>query len=220
MKEKNEYLSNSSFYDESIYSIKTNLKYNKEYKNYKIIGITSSKPNEENTKALYDIAKSFASDGLKVALLDFDLRMSKLDKILKLDKNIGLTDFFYENKNINEFLIKDKKQENLSILLSGQKPNNPTEILDSSKIKDLIKKLSGEFDYIFINMPPVDLLADGSIVSTYCNGIILTVKYNDTRREEIDKAIENLKNVEANILGIILNHAKIDKNICKGYFDK
>ncbi|WP_236786060.1 CpsD/CapB family tyrosine-protein kinase [Anaerococcus ihuae] len=220
MKEKNEYLSNSSFYDESIYSIKTNLKYNKEYKNYKIIGMTSSKPNEKNTKALYDIAKSFASDGLKVVLLDFDLRMPKLDNLLKLDKNIGLTDFFYDNNNINEILIKDKNQENLSILLSGQKPNNPTEILDSSKVKNIIKDLSEKFDYIFINVPPVDLLADGAIVSTYCDGIILSFKYNDTKKEELDKAVENLKKVNANIIGMIMTHAKIDKNIYKGYFNK
>lgn len=220
MKERNGYLSNSSFYDESIYSIKTNLKYNKEYKNYKIIGMTSSKPNEENTKALYDIAKSFARDGLKVALLDFDLRMPKLDKLLKLDENIGLTDYFYEKEGIDEILIKDKNQENLSILLSGQKANNPTEILDSSKVKDLIKHLSEDFDYIFVNIPPVDLLADGSIVSTYCDGIIITVKYNDTKKQELDKAIMNLKNVEANILGIIMNHAKIDKNVYRGYLDK
>lgn len=220
MKERNGYLGNSSFYDESIYSIKTNLKYNKEYKNYKIIGMTSSKPNEENTKALYDIAKSFACDGLEVALLDFDLRMPKLDKLLKLDKNIGLTDFFYEKEGIDKILIKDKNQENLSIILSGQKPNNPTEILDSSKVKNLIKNLSEEFDYIFVNIPPVNLLADGSIVSTYCDGIIITVKYNDTKKQDLDKAIMNLKNVEANILGIIMNHAKIDKNVYMGYLDK
>ncbi|MDU5594193.1 MAG: CpsD/CapB family tyrosine-protein kinase [Escherichia coli] len=220
MKERSGYLSNSSFYDESIYSIKTNLKYNNEYKNNKIIGMTSSKPNEENTKALYDIAKSFASDGLKVLLLDFDLRMPKLDKILKLDNNIGLTDFFNEKESINEILIKDKNEENLSILLSGQKPNNPTEILESGKVRDLIKNLSENFDYIFINIPPVDLLADGSIISTYCDGVILTVKYKDTKKEELDKAIVNLKNVEANILGIIINHAKLDKNVYRGYLDK
>lgn len=220
MEERNGYLSNSSFYDESIYSIKTNLKYNNEYKNKKIIGMTSSKPNEENTKALYDIAKSFASDGLKVALLDFDLRMPKLDKLLKLDKNMGLTDFFNGKENINEILIKDKNEENLSILLSGQTLNNPTEILESSKIKDLIKNLSEEFDYIFVNIPPVELLADGSIISTYCDGVILTVKYKDTKKDELDKAIVNLKNVEANILGFIINHAKIDKNSYKGYLDK
>lgn len=220
MKEKNGYLSNSSFYDESIYSIKTNLKYNKEYKDYKVIGMTSSNPNEKNTKALYDIAKSFASDGLKVALFDFDLRLPKLKEFLKLDKNMGIADFFYENKDINEFLIKDKNQENLCILISGKKPNNPTQILDSNKIKNSIKKLSEEFDYIFINIPPVDLLADGSIISTYCDGVILMVEYNGTRIEDLDKAIANLEKVEANILGIILNHAKIDKHVCKGYFDK
>lgn len=220
MKEKNEYLSNSSFYDESIYSIKTNLKYSKEYKNYKIIGMTSSKPNEKNTKALYDIAKSFASDGLKVVILDFDLRVSKLDKLLQLKNNFGLTDFFFDNKNINEILIKDKNQENLSILLSGKNPNNPTEILDSSKVKNMIKDLSDKFDYIFINIPPVDLLADGAIVSTYCDGMILSFKYNDTRKEELEKAIINLKKVDANIIGLIMTHADISKNTYKGYFNK
>lgn len=220
MKEKNEYLSNSSFYDESIYSIKTNLKYNKEYKNYKIIGMTSSKPNEKNTKALYDIAKSFASDGLKVVILDFDLRVSKLDKLLQLENNFGLTDFFCDDKSISEILIKDKNQENLSILLSGQKPNNPTEILDSSKVKNMIKDLSEKFDYIFINVPPVDLLADGAIVSTYCDGMILSFKYNDTRKEELERAIINLKKVDANIIGLIMTHADISKNIYKGYFNK
>lgn len=220
MKEKNEYLSNSSFYDESIYSIKTNLKYNKEYKNYKIIGMTSSKPNEKNTKALYDIAKSFASDGLKVVILDFDLRVSNLDKLLQLENNFGLTDFFFDNKNINEILIKDKNQENLSILLSGKNPNNPTEILDSSKVKNMIKDLSEKFDYVFINIPPVDLLADGAIVSTYCDGMILSFKYNDTRKEELERAIINLKKVDANIIGLIMTHADISKNIYKGYFNK
>lgn len=220
MKEKNEYLSNSSFYDESIYSIKTNLKYNKEYKNYKIIGMTSSKPNEKNTKALYDIVKSFASDGLKVVILDFDLRVSKLDKLLQLENNFGLTDFFCDDKSISEILIKDKNQENLSILLSGQKPNNPTEILDSSKVKNMIKDLSEKFDYIFINIPPVDLLADGAIVSTYCDGIILSFKYNDTRKEELERSIINLKKVDANIIGLIMTHADISKNIYKGYFNK
>lgn len=220
MKEKNGYLSNSSFYDESIYSIKTNLKYNKEYKNYKIIGMTSSKPNEKNTKALYNIAKSFASDGLKVVILDFDLRVSKLDKLLQLENNFGLTDFFFDNKNINEILIKDKNQENLSILLSGKNPNNPTEILDSSKVKNMIKDLSKKFDYIFINIPPVDLLADGAIVSTYCDGTILSFKYNDTRKEELEKSILNLKKVDANIIGLIMTHADIDKNNYKGYFNK
>lgn len=220
MKEKNKYLDNSSFYDESIYSIKTNLKYNNSYKKLKVIGMTSSKPNEGKSNILYDIAKSFASDGLKVAILDFDLRMPKLNKLLKSEKNIGLTEFFYDKADIDQILLEDKNQENLWILLSGQVPENPTEILDSTKTKKLVENLSEKFDYIFINTPPVDLLADGSIISTYCDGIILSIKYNDTRKEELDKAIINLQKVDANIIGIIMTHANIDKNIYKGYLDK
>lgn len=220
MKEKNKYLDNSSFYDESIYSIKTNLKYNNSYKKLKVIGMTSSKPNEGKSNILYDIAKSFASDGLKVAILDFDLRMPKLNKLLKLEKNIGLTEFFYDKADMDKILLEDKNQENLWILLSGQVPENPTEILDSAKTKKLVENLSEKFDYIFINTPPVDLLADGSIISTYCDGIILSIKYNDTRKEELDKAIINLQKVDANIIGLIMTHANIDKNIYKGYLDK
>ena len=220
MKEKNKYLDNSSFYDESIYSIKTNLKYNNSYKKLKVIGMTSSKPNEGKSNILYDIAKSFASDGLKVAILDFDLRMPKLNKLLKLEKNIGLTEFFYDKADLDQILLEDKNQENLWILLSGQVPENPTEILDSTKTKKLVENLSEKFDYIFINTPPVDLLADGSIISTYCDGIILSIKYNDTRKEELDKAIINLQKVDANIIGLIMKHANIDKNIYKGYLDK
>lgn len=220
MKEKNKYLDNSSFYDESIYSIKTNLKYNNSYKKLKVIGMTSSKPNEGKSNILYDIAKSFASDGLKVAILDFDLRMPKLNKLLKLEKNIGLTEFFYDKTDLDQILLEDKNQENLWILLSGQVPENPTEILDSTKTKKLVENLSEKFDYIFINTPPVDLLADGSIISTYCDGIILSIKYNDTRKEELDKAIINLQKVDANIIGLIMTHANIDKNIYKGYLDK
>lgn len=220
MKEKNKYLDNSSFYDESIYSIKTNLKYNNSYKKLKVIGMTSSKPNEGKSNILYDIAKSFASDGLKVAILDFDLRMPKLNKLLKLEKNIGLTEFFYDKADLDQILLEDKNQENLWILLSGQVPENPTEILDSAKTKKLVENLSEKFDYIFINTPPVDLLADGSIISTYCDGIILSIKYNDTRKEELDQAIINLQKVDANIIGLIMTHANIDKNIYKGYLDK
>lgn len=220
MKEKNKYLDNSSFYDESIYSIKTNLKYNNSYKKLKVIGMTSSKPNEGKSNILYDIAKSFASDGLKVAILDFDLRMPKLSKLLKLEKNIGLAEFFYDKADIEQILLEDKNQENLWILLSGQIPENPTEILDSTKTKKLVENLSEKFDYIFINTPPVDLLADGSIISTYCDGIILSIKYNDTRKEELDKVIMNLQKVDANIIGLIMTHANIDKNIYKGYLDK
>lgn len=89
-----------------------------------------------------------------------------------------------------------------------------------SKNKKLVENLSEKFDYIFINTPPVDLLADGSIISTYCDGIILSIKYNDTRKEELDKAIINLQKVDANIIGLIMTHANIDKNIYKGYLDK
>ena len=94
MIENNGYLNNSSLYDESIYSIKTAIKYNKNYSKCKVIGMTSSNPNEENIEILYDLAKTFAKDCLKVAILDFDLRMPKLGNIIKADKNFGLTDYF------------------------------------------------------------------------------------------------------------------------------
>ena len=216
-KKKNNYY-NASIYEEAIRSVRTNIQFSNIDKENRIIAITSSKPSEGKSTVIYNLAKSFAENGEKVVILDFDLRAPKLNVVSGVESNVGLTNVITGKVPIERALIKDPSEGNLHILLSGPVPPNPAEILASNHVRNLIEDLSDMFDYVFIDTPPVGLFTDSSIVSTYCDGIVFAIKSNDTKREEVAKALDNLKKVNAKILGAVLTFADVKKFNYKGYY--
>ncbi|MCW6700880.1 CpsD/CapB family tyrosine-protein kinase [Anaerococcus sp. NML200537] len=209
---------NSSLYDEAIRSVRTNIQFaDIDHKN-KIIAMTSSKPSEGKTTVVYKLAQSFAENGERVVLLDFDLRAPKVGVVAGIDNNVGLTNVITGKLELDRALYRDKGQENLFLLLSGPTPPNPAEILASNHIKDLVNELSQSFDYVFIDTPPVGLFTDASIVSTFCDGMIFAIKSNDTKKEEISRALDNLKKVNAKVIGAILTFADVKEFNYKGYY--
>lgn len=209
---------NSSLYDEAIRSVRTNIQFaDIDHKN-KIIAMTSSKPSEGKTTVVYKLAQSFAENGERVVLLDFDLRAPKLGVVAGIDNNVGLTNVITGKLELDRALYRDKGQENLFLLLSGPTPPNPAEILASNHIKDLVNELSQSFDYVFIDTPPVGLFTDASIVSTFCDGMIFAIKSNDTKKEEIARALDNLKKVNAKVIGAVLTFADVKEFNYKGYY--
>lgn len=209
---------NSSLYDEAIRSVRTNIQFaDIDHKN-KIIAMTSSKPSEGKTTVVYKLAQSFAENGERVVLMDFDLRAPKLGVVAGIDNNVGLTNVITGKLELDRALYRDKGQENLFLLLSGPTPPNPAEILASNHIKDLVNELSQSFDYVFIDTPPVGLFTDASIVSTFCDGMIFAIKSNDTKKEEIARALDNLKKVNAKVIGAVLTFADVKEFNYKGYY--
>lgn len=217
MAKKHDYYS-VSIYEEAIRSVRTNIQFSNIDKENRIIAITSSKPSEGKSTVIYNLAKSFAENGEKVAMLDFDLRAPKLNLVAGVESNVGLTNVITGKVPIERALIRDRDEENLYILLSGPVPPNPAEIIASNHVKNLIEDLSNSFDYIFIDTPPVGLFTDASIVSTYCDGMVFAIKSNDTKREDVAKALDNLKKVNAKILGAVLTFADVKKFNYKGYY--
>ena len=217
MAKKHDYYS-VSIYEEAIRSVRTNIQFSNIDKENRIIAITSSKPSEGKSTVIYNLAKSFAENGERVAMLDFDLRAPKLNLVAGVESNVGLTNVITGKVPIERALIRDRDEENLYILLSGPVPPNPAEILASNQVRNLIEDLSDMFDYVFIDTPPVGLFTDSSIVSTYCDGIVFAIKSNDTKREEVAKALDNLKKVNAKILGAVLTFADVKKFNYKGYY--
>ena len=209
---------NSSLYDEAIRSVRTNIQFaDIDHKN-KIIAMTSSKPSEGKTTVVYKLAQSFAENGERVVLLDFDLRAPKVGVVAGIDNNVGLTNVITGKLELDRALYRDKGQENLFLLLSGPTPPNPAEILASNHIKDLVNELSQSFDYVFIDRPPVGLFTDASIVPTFCDGMIFAIKSNDTKKEEIARALDNLKKVNAKVIGAVLTFADVKEFNYKGYY--
>lgn len=197
---------NASMYDEAIRSVRTNIQFSSLDKKNKVISITSAKPAEGKSTVIYKLAKSFADNGDKVILLDCDLRSPSISEIAGINDNVGITNYLTGKVNIQRAINKDREQSNLDMIFTGPVPPNPAEMLASDTFREFIEDLSKEYDYVFIDTPPVGLFTDASLVSTISDGVIFVIKSSDTKKEDIALAIENLKKVDAHILGAVLTH--------------
>ncbi len=218
MAKKNYGYYSSSMYDEAIRSVRTNIQFSGVDKKNKVISITSAKPAEGKSTIIYNLAKSFAENGDKVILLDCDLRKPTIPLISGVDNNIGLTNYLTGKVDYSRIINTDPDQENFDMIFTGPIPPNPAEILASKAYKNLVEQFSDIYDYVFIDTPPAGLFTDASIVSTLCDGVIFAIKSSDTKREEIVQALDNLKKVDANILGTVLTHVPMKHKKYGNYY--
>lgn len=218
MAKKNYGYYSSSMYDEAIRSVRTNIQFSGVDKKNKVISITSAKPAEGKSTIIYNLAKSFAENGDKVILLDCDLRKPTIPLISGVDNNIGLTNYLTGKVDYSRIINTDPDQENFDMIFTGPIPPNPAEILASKAYKNLVEQLSDIYDYVFIDTPPAGLFTDASVVSTLCDGVIFAIKSSDTKREEIVQALDNLKKVDANILGTVLTHVPMKHKKYGNYY--
>ena len=196
---------------EAYRTIRTGIEFSNLDKDLKIICITSSKKDEGKTTVLSNLGVSFAKIDKKVLLIDADLRNPSISKMFDTSNSQGLMDILLGKRNIQD-CIKKTKQENLYILTGGTIPPNPAEVLSSKKMSEFIESIKDEYDYIFIDSPPVGVVSDASIISAYSDGVIFVVGANEVDSNLAKIAKERLDSVKANIVGVILNKFKIDTN--------
>ena len=196
---------------EAYRTIRTGIEFSNLDKDLKIICITSSKKDEGKTTVLSNLGVSFAKIDKKVLLIDADLRNPSISKMFDISNTQGLMDILLGKKNIQD-CVKKTKQENLYILTGGTIPPNPAEVLSSKKMSEFIESIKDEYDYIFIDSPPVGVVSDASIISAYSDGVIFVVGANEVDSNLAKIAKERLDSVKANIVGVILNKFKTDTN--------
>ena len=196
---------------EAYRTIRTGIEFSNLDKDLKIICITSSKKDEGKTTVLSNLGVSFAKIDKKVLLIDADLRNPSISKMFDTSNTQGLMDILLGKKNIQD-CVKKTKQENLYILTGGTIPPNPAEVLSSKKMSEFIESIKDEYDYIFIDSPPVGVVSDASIISAYSDGVIFVVGANEVDSNLAKIAKERLDSVKANIVGVILNKFKTDTN--------
>lgn len=196
---------------EAYRTIRTGIEFSNLDKDLKVICMTSSKQNEGKTTVLSNLGVSFAKIDKKVLLIDADLRNPSISKMFDTSNSQGLMDILLGKRNIQD-CIKKTKQENLYILTGGTIPPNPAEVLSSKKMSEFIESIKDEYDYIFIDSPPVGVVSDASIISAYSDGVIFVVGANEVDSNLAKIAKERLDSVKANIVGVILNKFKTDTN--------
>jgi capsular exopolysaccharide synthesis family protein len=142
-----------------------------------------------------------------VLILEGDLRNPTVHKIFGLHNGFGLTNVLIRGNMYAEF-IQHTVQEDLDVISSGPKPPNPAELLGSNRMKALLEQLKKNYDYVLIDAPPVVVVTDAALLASQCDGAILVVSSGETITEGAVRAKELLTNVNANIIGVVLNKCK------------
>ena len=199
-----------SVISEQYRAIRTNIEYSNVDQNTKTILVTSSDKNEGKTTTVSNLAVSFANLNKKVLLIDCDLRNASIHKMFKLNNIYGLTDILAKDRAVDK-CIQETELENLYVLTAGAIPPNPAEILSSEKMKNLIEDLKNMYDYIFIDTPPIGLVTDAGVLSSFIDGVVLVVKSESVEKKYLEETKKKLDAVDARILGAILNSYKSEQ---------
>ncbi|HSQ89123.1 CpsD/CapB family tyrosine-protein kinase [Romboutsia sp.] len=194
---------------EAYRGIRTSIEFANLDKEIKVINITSSKQNEGKTTVVANLAVSFANLEKKVLILDGDLRNPSIHRMFGISNIQGLTDVLVNNKTFVE-CVHCTDTKNLHVLTCGQIPPNPSEMLSSKKMREFVQSLREHYDYIFIDAPPIGIVTDAGIISTYTDGTLFVVGSNEADSEMAKISKERLDNVGANILGTVLNKFEVN----------
>ena len=196
---------------ESYRGIRTSIEFSNLDKEMKVINVTSSMQGEGKSTVIANLAVSFANLEKKVLLLEGDLRNSSVHRMFNISNINGLTDILLNNKNFAE-CVHCTEVKNLHILTCGAVPPNPSEILSSKRMKEFINELREYYDYIFIDTPPIGVVTDAGIISTYSDGCVFVVGSKQCDIEMAKIAKKRLEDVGANIIGAVLNKFEAEGN--------
>lgn len=200
---------------ESYKTLRTNIQFSNIDKSIKTVLITSPGPSEGKSTTAANLAITMAQSDLSVLLIDCDMRKPSQHKLFRLMNVNGLTNILAEKVDYTD-CINDVGIPNLSLITSGPKPPNPSELLGSVRMKSFIGQIKDVYDLVILDTPPVVPVTDAAVLSQYVDGAILVVSYGICTYEAAQKAEENLKNVKANILGVVLN--KVPQKGQGGYY--
>ena len=201
---------------EAYRGIRTSIEFSNLDKNLQVITVTSSMQNEGKSTVMANLAVSFANLDKKVLIMEGDLRNPSVHRMFNISNIKGLTDILLQNKVFAD-CVHCTDVKNLHVLTCGAIPPNPSEMLSSKKIRDFIESLREYYDYIFIDAPPIGIVTDAGIISTYTDGCIFVVGAGDADIEMAKVSKERLEKVGANILGGVLN--KFESSGASGYYN-
>ncbi len=177
----------------------------------KTILVTSPGEKEGKTTVCVNVASTLAESLGRGIIIDADMRRPRLHNCFGLDNKIGLSNCLAGNIEFNDTdgrLVKPTSVKGLSVITSGPTPLNPSQLLHSTRMKDLLEALYALFDFVVIDAPPLMGMPDSVLLSSMVDGTILVAKAGETPRNAITTAKHIFQNVNGNLLGVVLNGVK------------
>ena len=201
---------------ESFRNLRSSLLLKSDREKSKVILITSSQPQDGKSFVSSNLASSIASVGYKTILIDSDLRRPKLHKILKVENTIGLSNYMSKNATADEIIMKTSI-ENLSFISAGPIIPNPSELMESGILDNLINNLKTIYDFIIIDTTPAGIVADATLMMKYASKILIVIRNNYTHKDILTNVINNLKTNKFSNYDIIYNDLNIQKSSYRHY---
>lgn len=216
----------SQFDNMEVYrQLRTNIEYSSFNKDIQVICVTSSNPAEGKSSVASNLATVAIAKYEKVLLIDCDLRKPVQHKIFKVSNKLGISNLMKEKSEIDLEIggyfqkFKDNSTDGkLYVLTSGKSVPNPQEMLASDRFRELIEKFREMFDYIIIDCPPLNAVADAIPVSSIVDGTLFVVSAMDTDKSEAKNALTMLQRNGANVLGCVLTKVDITSKSYYSYY--
>ena len=192
---------------ESFRTLRTQVEFKAIDKMLKTILVTSTRPSEGKTAVMTNLAVTFAQKGEQVLLIDCDLRRPSLHRHMDLARSPGLSNVLM-GEIPWQSAIQETDMPNLWVLTAGDITVNPSELLSSSQMRDLVDKLTSSYDRILFDMSSVLAVTDSAIMGSMVDGVLLVVKAYKTPRHYVQQAIEIMHNVGSNMVGVVFNQVR------------
>lgn len=172
-----------------------------------VIGVTSSMRGEGKSTTAVNLSYVLAEQGSKVLLIDGDLRIPSIAKKMDVPSSPGLTDMLMDH-NVLQGRFKSSILDNWYIMPAGDIPPNPSELLGSNRMSAALEHMRGIFDYIIIDLPPVNIVSDALSIAGFITGLIVVIREEYTEKKELEHCFRLLKLSDVNVLGCVMNESK------------
>ncbi len=204
---------------EAYQTLRTSLLFSRKVRTANAVLVTSAGPQEGKSCTCVNVARTLANAGEKVVIIDCDLRRPTVHQWLKLGKDHGITNYILSTEGDDwRNYLKTTEQPNLYALTSGPLPPNPADVFGHERFKGLLKELRQEFDWVFVDSPPAVSLADATILASLCDMVAFVVQHNENDKELIRRCVADLRKVDANVIGAVLNNIDLDRSDFKDYY--
>ena len=197
---------------EQFRTVRTSIEFSSVDTDLRSIVVTSPSPGEGKSTITANLAIVFAQQGQRVLLIDTDLRKPTVHYTFHMENLVGVTNILTKQATLGQ-AVQATGQENLQILTSGPIPPNPSELLSSKSMKNLLEIAKNEYDLVIFDTPPLLAVTDAQILSHLTDGVVLVISSENTQKDSAKKAKELLESAQAKILGVVLNNKKEEDNL-------
>lgn len=205
---------------EAYRTLRTNLEFSSLDKPLKTMVVTSAGPEEGKSTTLANLAVTLAQAEKRVILVDCDLRRPSQHEIFGVANGIGLTSMVVDEEAFKNPPLQETPVPNLKLLPSGPLPPNPSELLGSRRMEEIIATLRERADLVLFDAPPIIAVTDAAVLASKVDGVLLVINAGTTKRDHAQRAKALLEKVNARLVGAVLNNVRMDISLHRYYAEQ